>query len=155
MPDDAAQRVPLFKERDLRPAARKEIRRRHARGAAADHGHPGAAGRAGPERAHKGVKAALGRRELCGADVHRFLIEVARALGHASVAADVPVMKGSGFLAQITSSASRIAAIAHQPEVFGDVLMDGALLGAGCGEAVDEGTSFFILRLGRGLTGLR
>ena len=152
--DDTAQRAALFKHGHLCTAPGQQMRRGHTGGTAAHNSDIRAAGGTRLERFGKGFKAVFRSLQLGRTDVHGLFVEVAGTLGHAGMAAD-----GAGDERQRIFLADHpqrilILTLAHQAQILGNVLMNGALLGAGRGEAVDEGNILFHLTAGQRLHGL-
>ena len=152
---NAAQSVALLEDGGLRASLGQEVGRSHTSGAAAYDGNVLAAGSASLQASQEGVVAALGSSQLGSADLYALLVEVTGALGHAAVAADGAGDEGQGVLLADNLQSLHQLALAHQLNVGGDILMDGAAsLFTGSHEAVDQGNVLLHLAAGQGLDGL-
>lgn len=105
-------------------------------GPPAHHGHvPVVTPRLWPEPGQQGVIAPLGGGELLVTDMYALLIGAPHALVRAVVGADGAGDKGQGIALKDNLQGLLIFALPHQRQVGGDVLVDGAALPAGGGEA--------------------
>ena len=136
--DDAAGLFVLVIDRHVRPGPSQEKRRRKSRRARADNGDLLPIGRAGLQLPDDGVVALPRRDELVVAYLHRRLVVVPRAGGLAGVGADIPRDEGERVLFQDDAQGLRVPALAHELPIGRDVLMDGAPVRAGGGEAVHQ-----------------
>ena len=131
--DHAAQAVCPLKDGDGDAGPAHKVGGGHAGGAAADDGHLGVGIRRGGslDLGHVSVIARFGGHQLGGADVHRLVVEVAGALGHAVVGADGAGDEGQGVLLSNEAQGGGVLALAAQLNILGNVLMDGAAALAG------------------------
>ena len=140
MAHDAAQGVLALEDGHIHAGAAQEVGGRHTGRAAADDGCLLAGDRrARLQLGQQRGEAALSRLELLGADVHALLIGVAHALVLAAVGADGAGDEGQGVAVGDDLQGLLIPAGIDQHQVSGNILLDGAAVAAGGGEAVDEG----------------
>ena len=139
----------------LHAATGQEVGRSHTGGAAADDGgllpcHL----LGGLHGGHHRLEALLRSNQLGIADMDGLVIEVAGALILAAVGADGAGNEGQGVLLGNELQRRAVQALAHQLDVLGDVLCDGAAALTGGGEAVQPRHLLLALALGDGLDGL-
>ena len=103
---------------------------------------------------HQCAVALIGSHQLDVADMDGLLIEVAGALVLTAVSADGTGQERQGVLLGNQLQRGTVQALAHQLDILGNILLDGAAALAGGGEAVDPGHLLVALAGGQGLDGL-
>ncbi len=144
---DAAEGLAALEDGHVGAGAREEERAGQAGRAAADDGDLAGLGardllRAGAvlDAGEKRVDAAARRRELARADGRALgLVERAHALGAAGVRAEIAGNEGQGVSLRDDGEGVVQATLVDGGQVGGDVLLDGAAVAAGRGEAAGEG----------------
>ena len=101
-----------------------------------------------------GLVAVLGGHQLGVPDMDGRLVEVAGALVLAAVGTDGAGDEGQGVLLHDEAQGGAVEAAAHQLQILGDVLLNGAAAAAGSAEAVHPGHLLLALAGGQGLDGL-